>query len=60
MSKPTLDATVLAQFTGSERFFRPRLVRGVLYTEGVRYVAEIAGALSRPSGHVLMVSTLAA
>jgi hypothetical protein len=44
MSKPALDATVLAQFTGSEHFFRHPLVRDVIYTEGIRYVAETAEA----------------
>jgi len=44
MSKPILDATALAQFTGSERFYRHPLVRGLIYTEGVKYVADRAGA----------------
>lgn len=30
----------LRQFTGSEQFFRHSLVRSVVYTEGVQYVAE--------------------
>ena len=45
MSKrPALDPIMLAQFTGSQNFYRHGLVREVLYTEGVEYVAETAGA----------------
>jgi hypothetical protein len=45
MSKrPALDPIMLAQFTGSTNFYRHGLVREVLYTEGVEYVAEAAGA----------------
>ena len=44
MSRPSLDPTMLAQFTGSERFYRHALVRDVIYTEGVRYVADTVGA----------------
>ena len=45
MSKrPALDPMMLAQFTGSQHFYRHGLVREVLYTEGVEYVAETAGA----------------
>jgi hypothetical protein len=45
MSKRSpLDANTLAQFTGSQNFYRHSLVREVLYTEGVEYVAETAGA----------------
>ena len=45
MSKrKTLDPRMLAQFTGSTHFYRHGLVREVLYTEGVEYVAETAGA----------------
>ena len=39
-----LDPNTLAQFTGSERFFRYALVREVIFTEGVKYVADAAGA----------------
>lgn len=42
--RKTLDPETLAQFTGSTNFYRHRLVREVLYTEGVEYVAETAGA----------------
>ena len=39
-----LSSGDLAQFTGSETFFRHALVRSVVYTEGVQYLAEKAGA----------------
>ena len=42
--RKSLDAQTLAQFTGSTQFYRHGLVREVLYTEGVEYVAEAAGA----------------
>ncbi len=42
-SKP-LTLPHLAQFTGSEHWYRHALVRDVLYTDGARYVAETAGA----------------
>jgi hypothetical protein len=36
MSKrPTLDPLMLAQFTGSQNFYRHGLVREVLYTESI-------------------------
>ena len=45
MSKRSpLDANTLAQFTGSQHFYRHSLVREVLYTEGVQYVTDAAGA----------------
>ena len=42
--RSSLDANTLAQFTGSQNFYRHSLVREVLYTEGVQYVADAAGA----------------
>lgn len=39
-----LDHAVMANFTGTETWFRHGLARRILYTEGVRYVAETAGA----------------
>ena len=39
-----LDPAVMAQFTGSEVFYRYGLAGDVLFTEGVKYVADIAGA----------------
>jgi hypothetical protein len=41
--RKTLVPRMLAQFTGSTHFYRHGLVREVLYTEGVEYVAETAG-----------------
>lgn len=34
----------LAQFTGSANWYRHPLVRSVLYTDGVKFIAERAGA----------------
>jgi hypothetical protein len=34
----------LRQFTGTEHWYRHNLVRGMLYTDGVQYFAEHAGA----------------
>jgi hypothetical protein len=34
----------LAHFTGSEQVYRHSLMRNMLYTEGVQYLAEKAGA----------------
>jgi hypothetical protein len=34
----------LAQFTGTEQYFRHGLVRNVVYTDGVKHFAEKAGA----------------
>jgi hypothetical protein len=34
----------LAQFTGSERWYRHSLMRTITYTEGVQFLAEKAGA----------------
>ena len=39
-----LDPAIMAQFTGSETFYRYELAGDVLFTEGVKYVAETAGA----------------
>ena len=44
MSKPKLDPNMLAQFTGSERFYRHAMFRNVIYTEGAKYVADMVGA----------------
>jgi hypothetical protein len=40
----TLTRSELAQFTGSENWYRHGLVRDVLYTDGAQHVAEAAGA----------------
>lgn len=34
----------LLQFTGTESWYRHRLVRSILYTDGAKYVAEQGGA----------------
>ena len=39
-----LDPAVMAQFTGSDTFYRYGLAGVVLFTEGVKYVADTAGA----------------
>jgi hypothetical protein len=39
-----LDPNILAQFTGTEHWYRHGLVRSVAYTDGVKYVADTAGA----------------
>lgn len=44
MTAKTLTKSDLANFTGSERWFRHSLVRHILYTDGVQYVAEHGGA----------------
>jgi hypothetical protein len=44
MESKTFDPAVLAQFHGSQQMFRHELVQRVIYTEGVLYVAETAGA----------------
>ena len=40
----TLNKADLAQFTGSEQWFRHALVRSVLFTDGAQYLAETGGA----------------
>ena len=44
MSQKTLTKADLAQFTGSEHWYRHGIIRNVLYTDGARYMAEAAGA----------------
>ena len=44
MSTKKLDPAVLAQFTGSEHWYRHGLVRGILFTDGAKYVADAGGA----------------
>src|SRR5688572_6248543 len=43
-TKKTLTPADLRQFTGTETWHRHSCVRKVLYTNGVKYVAETAGA----------------
>ena len=42
--RAALDPPLLAQFTGSEQFYRHGLVKDIVFTEGVKYVADAAGA----------------
>ena len=52
----TLTKADPIQFTGSEHWYRHAMVRDVLYTDGVKYVAETVRArwaASRPSGSPL-------
>lgn len=44
MKKQTLTKADLAQFTGTEQWYRHPLVRNVYYTDGIHYLAETAGA----------------
>lgn len=44
MSSPTLRASDLAQFTGSECWYRHPLYPSITYTDGAQYVAEAGGA----------------
>ena len=39
-----LDPAIMAQFTSSETFYRYGLAGDVLFTEGVKYVADTVGA----------------
>ncbi len=43
-NRQTLTKAELAQFTGTEKWYRHPLVREVLYTDGARHVAEAGGA----------------
>ena len=40
----TLNQNDLAQFYGSENWYRHSLVRSVLFTDGAKYVADAGGA----------------
>ena len=40
----TLDESDLAQFTGTEHWYRHGINRNVLFTDGAKYVADQAGA----------------
>ena len=39
-----LDPTIMAQFTGSEHWYRHGLIRAITFTDGAKYVADTAGA----------------
>jgi hypothetical protein len=40
----TLSEADLMQFTGTEQWYRHGMVRDVLYTDGVKYIADVGGA----------------
>ena len=42
--KDTITKTELAQFTGTENWYRHPIARNILYTDGIQYLAEKAGA----------------
>jgi hypothetical protein len=44
MTTKTLNTSDLAQFTGSENWYRHEINRNVLYTDGAHHVAEHGGA----------------
>jgi len=44
MTMKTLSKSDLAQFTGSENWYRHGINRNVLYTDGAQHVAEHGGA----------------
>jgi hypothetical protein len=44
MTTKSLNAADLAQFTGSEQWYRHGIVRDVLFTDGAKYVADAGGA----------------
>jgi len=44
MANTTLTADDLAHFTGTENWYRHGLVRNMLYTDGVKFVAERGAA----------------
>ena len=43
-NNPILTKADLAQFTGTEHWYRHTLNRSILYTDGVQYMAETGGA----------------
>ncbi len=44
MTKETFTKTDLAQFTGTEKWYLHSVFTKVLYTDGIKYVADKAGA----------------
>jgi hypothetical protein len=44
MTQKTLTKEDLSQFTGTEQWYRHGIARNVLYTDGVKHVAESGGA----------------
>ncbi|KAA6439671.1 hypothetical protein FEM33_11230 [Dyadobacter flavalbus] len=45
MKTEKLSKSDLAEFTGTEKWYRHTLVQNFLYTDGVKYVAEKAGPI---------------
>ena len=45
----TFDPAVLNQVYGSENFYRHGIVRNVIFTDGAKYVADSAGAGTKPT-----------
>jgi hypothetical protein len=43
LKRAALDPSLLAQFTGSEQPYRHGFVRDIVFTEGVKYVADTTG-----------------
>lgn len=44
VQNPSLTKAALRQFIGTEHWYRHWALRHILYTDGAKYVAEIAGA----------------
>lgn len=44
MTQKTLTKQDLSQFTGTEQWYRHSMVANVLYTDGVKYLAQHGGA----------------
>lgn len=44
MTQKSLDHEELSRFTGSEHWYRHGLVRGIVFTDGAKYIADRAGA----------------
>ena len=44
MTQNTITRADLSHFTGTENWYRHAIARNVLYTDGIKYLAERAGA----------------
>jgi hypothetical protein len=44
MTQHALDPAELSRFTGSEHWYRHGLVRGIVFTDEAKYIADQAGA----------------
>jgi Family of unknown function (DUF6876) len=40
MTQHALDSAELSRFTGSEHWYRHGLVRGIVFTDGAKYIAD--------------------